>query len=1129
MANAFNIDKGGNTTSDTHLINETFHVFSKSPASPTTTLGGARLKSGHTTTASDVWVDEIPAFFKAATQTKFDLFENTKAVKDDLCLFNGNVYRHNGTKFETLGAEDVALYDGATFSKNGKEVIKFHKGRTAINLTADNNNGDGSNNYSAKIYDAAENSTLFVPQFISAMDKMVDGIPSLGYDAAVFDGSTKLAEGLTNDNDYICNAYAGVIQFNKARESKITVNAWEYIGDKLDNKLTDNKLSIEELYKAVFGDESIPGGGAPDGGESIPDNLATRVTKNEGTISELERRVTANEGSISELEASVTANEGAISELEGHIDENIQALSERISANEGAISELEEHVEESIQALSESVTTNEGDIDKLNTTFNGLKNAVFGDKTISPNDTPIVEEVDSLSNAIDDLNNSNADFANRIEILEALVGSDDNDGTDNNPSLLNQVLENKNNINDLTEKVCGESGLQVKVGNNEKDIQQLWMAIYGGDPEEPEEPGDGVSPDIPSNNGNLLETVEKNKEDIISINNTVSELQTDLNDFKSSSDNNYNSVIHAIASHSSDTKLHGGSGINVYSDVNKDYEADLTPISGVKDIKFFGEYVNVVDNKDGTISLYFGENKNPAELNTVSAAAVGDNMYIYSDSGDSYKTGPLTIGEQYDNCQSVNTPMEYTCNEGKEITIPSESFKIKVEIIRDNVSLISAESSIIDGSNIKQYDTNNGITISATDIIKNTNDDAKKGMTPNFIRCKISITINNGEVMSAAGSSAGGYYKIKVTINNVKGIAMKDCTTEKGVFAYNIPSSDPSIGKVTAEYKTEGDPKVVSGIEYDKTAYVKLTITGINNTQWMVTKNRKRINVIDNSTRLADIGDLGVDELSIEDGSNAAKNNTSFYYSKDITFTKNHTPAKMNGFYTVTPYKPVDGSAFSAAAVESNSFSGTRYLWNGDDGTENDATSSFHTDGKRLAYTVLTDGSGNVTGLDLDPDSTTYVSNISLVDEGIYNKQLLVQGGSLMYPTEDITGTYIASNCTGTRYWTKLIKTNDSSSDTQTVFTISGTNLNSTSLSATGEIKFWAVAANTKGTVEEGKKAVLLNATGANGGFATSISNTSIKVEIPGGEMTCFKDKAFYLVVQIPSTVTTKLGAITVA
>ena len=279
MANAFNIDKGGSTTSDTHLLNETFHVFSKSPGSPTTSLGGARLKSGHTTTASDVWADEIPAFFNAATQAKFDLF-STKAVKDDLCLFNGNVYQHNGTEFVSLGTEAAVLVDGATFKKNDKDVIKFHKERTAINLTADNNNGDGSNDYTAKIYNAATGSTTFVPQFISAMDKVVDGIPSLGYDAAVFEGTTQLAEGLTADNDYICNAYAGVIQFNIARKSGITVNAWEYIGDKLNT-------TISELAAAVFGE------GGPDSNDA---SLTQKVAQNTAAIAKLNG---TEEGSVS--------------------------------------------------------------------------------------------------------------------------------------------------------------------------------------------------------------------------------------------------------------------------------------------------------------------------------------------------------------------------------------------------------------------------------------------------------------------------------------------------------------------------------------------------------------------------------------------------------------------------------------------------------------------------------------------------------------------------------------------------------------------------------------------------------------------------------------------------------------
>jgi hypothetical protein len=227
MANKFDMISAAEsgTINNLNLLNETFHVFSKSPASDVTTLGGARMKSGHTTTTADVWADAIPAFFNAASETKFNLFQSI-AEKDDLCIYGGNVYKHNGEAFESLGTEAEVLVDGATFSKNGKEVVKYHKNRAAINLTADNNNGDGSNNLSAKIYDAATGSTNFVSQFISSTDKTVAGVPSLGYDAVVVAGGVKLAEGLTNSNDYICNAYAGVIQFNKVRESGVTVSAW---------------------------------------------------------------------------------------------------------------------------------------------------------------------------------------------------------------------------------------------------------------------------------------------------------------------------------------------------------------------------------------------------------------------------------------------------------------------------------------------------------------------------------------------------------------------------------------------------------------------------------------------------------------------------------------------------------------------------------------------------------------------------------------------------------------------------------------------------------------------------------------------------------------------------------------
>ncbi len=556
-------------------------------------------------------------------------------------------------------------------------------------------------------------------------------------------------------------------------------------------------------------------------------------------------------------------------------------------------------------------------------------------------------------------------------------------------------------------------------------------------------------------------------------------------------------------------------GIVVERDLNADYDsADAEEVIATKiqNMKFFGEYVNVVDNKDGSVSLYFGKNNNPDEFSTVTAPS-GTAMYTYVDNGSDYALGaaPAGNGNTYAHCQSGGSETVYAGSSSTDITIPNKTSTVKVEAVDNSGNTIaSAETAVIDGSQATVTATNGGITINVTNIHLNTSDDAAEGMTPGFIRCKVSATLTNATIMPK-----GGFYKVKMTV------AGKSNTNGTGMFIYTSPAVDPSIEEVTATYASTGT-KTVSGITYDSAAKVTVNVTGIENTQWMATKNLNRITVSDNSNgRLVDIGDVTVANLSAANNTDKTKKNAEFSYSKEVTFTASHDPAVMSGSYTATPYKPLDGSALASAA-KSGSFAGTRYLWNGAEGTENDATSSFHVDGKRLAYTVLTDGSGNVTGLNLDTTAEYDSDNLLTTD---YPQQLLVQGGYLKHPggaNMDVTGTYNSTNCTGTRYWTKLIKVG-SSADSKTIFTVTGSNLIGSG------VKIWAVCANTDATATAGEKSLLINALSSGGGFAKSVSNTSLSVEIPGGQMTCKQNSCFYLVVQLPAASTVKLGAITVA
>ena len=265
MANIFDIDvklSGGKDQNvDTHLLNEQFHVFSKSPSSAATSLGSASNRSGHTVTATDVWAEEIPAFYEVPDM------ESTASLnpnENDLCRVGNGVaiYKNGAWSLEYASYMDIP--DGHEFvNASGKPVIRFHKNRLARNLTVKNNAADDGLNSSAKIqgwdkdaqapYEYVEAAPKFVSQFVTSTDKIVDGKPSKGYGPFVMAGTTSgditkvLNEGTVDDNDYVANSFAGIIQYNKKRTDAIYVHAFEYCGHSLKTAYSD----IEELSDII--------------------------------------------------------------------------------------------------------------------------------------------------------------------------------------------------------------------------------------------------------------------------------------------------------------------------------------------------------------------------------------------------------------------------------------------------------------------------------------------------------------------------------------------------------------------------------------------------------------------------------------------------------------------------------------------------------------------------------------------------------------------------------------------------------------------------------------------------------------------------------------------------------------
>lgn len=249
-------------------LNEIFHIFSKTPVADGQTLASARNKSGHTVTTSDIWAEDIPAFFSAPTQTYINNLK-TIAKDNDLCydetnksilyFKNSNWVQRNALKDGELlanyEASKLGIYNDGSLKDESKAVVKYYKDRDAIAIDGNNNNTADGNRYTARI---AKGNT-FVPQFVSSMDKIVNGNPSTYYEPVVNGGNiTEDIKDKESTTKYIANNYSGIIQFHKQIEKtsdgklkNITISAFEYIGKKLNSHLNDKNIHINRVENDV--------------------------------------------------------------------------------------------------------------------------------------------------------------------------------------------------------------------------------------------------------------------------------------------------------------------------------------------------------------------------------------------------------------------------------------------------------------------------------------------------------------------------------------------------------------------------------------------------------------------------------------------------------------------------------------------------------------------------------------------------------------------------------------------------------------------------------------------------------------------------------------------------------------
>lgn len=249
-----------------------FHTFSKSPVSKDTTLGGAVNPSGHTVTTSQVRAQDIPAFLNTFQGTKEQAItwlgnNYPTPAHNDIVFYGGEFKAGFSTPkcliyvskqevddelvdlpSEQCGWQDFDITTAATLKNSeGKDVIAVHQNCTTVFVDGSNNAATNSNRNSLFVK-RADGSIL--DHFVASTDKIVAGMPSLGYNALVLWNSAAIDEGELDAN-YIGNTFAGIVHLNKqystGDDAKFKVTCFEYIGDKLDTALGDIDGKIQDI------------------------------------------------------------------------------------------------------------------------------------------------------------------------------------------------------------------------------------------------------------------------------------------------------------------------------------------------------------------------------------------------------------------------------------------------------------------------------------------------------------------------------------------------------------------------------------------------------------------------------------------------------------------------------------------------------------------------------------------------------------------------------------------------------------------------------------------------------------------------------------------------------------------
>lgn len=594
-------------------------------------------------------------------------------------------------------------------------------------------------------------------------------------------------------------------------------------------------------------------------------------------------------------------------------------------------------------------------------------------------------------------------------------------------------------------------------------------------------------------------------------------------------------------------------------DVDGDGTADIAQggITKAKGMNFRGD-VTVVNNEDGTVDLWFMKAQNPGEVSKATGYQTNEAKYIASDA-----TSPAawtldgtgkSAGQQYAYCSTANTyslSLKHA-SDGTTMHATNKTTQLKAEVFLAGSTtatttvttpVICEESTTSKARGGSFSTANGGVTISVSNVINNNStDDAPNGHTPGFVRYSASVSINESTIVPN-----GGVYQVKVYRRINENATWTQVAATDKIYIYKsdtMTAADAPTASLTYTKDASKDKKL-SGVSYTTSAKVKLEGEVINTNRGGAATNAPSARVY-----RQDIAATGV---SFTGGTSTAAANGSKYTVKGLTtsgsvhtdeakysFSEEATcaagspvktkvtdlcvyPVQQNGKFTTTAVKKVslvEQSDYVYTAI------GTKNTGNG----SKTITIKFHDESDRKLETLATVQAGTKTTF----TPKAYSSDALLTSEG-YTEQALVQGGSLKYPTGDVTGTYTSAS--GSKFYVLPIAFDSSATQYFTMnVTVSGW---STSYN-NGNVRLYLVCHKNDGTSATQCLNWYKNAAGCPNGATACAENSSLSggtwpctiqnavFQVNGSSATDAKAGKYYLVVEMLNKNTT-VGQITLS